>query len=267
MTHSVSTDSTFLIDRLQVNLAPNRAALGQRAARAAAATIRQLGQTQPFIHLIFAAAPSQNEFLDALVQEPAVPWPQVRAFHMDEYLGLPADAPQSFGRFLRERLFDRVPIHTVFYMDGNAPDLETERLRYSALLEQYPADLVCMGIGENGHIAFNDPHVADFNDVDLVKPVLLDEVSRRQQVHDGCFATLDAVPRQALTLTIPALVRPPHIVCMVPGAHKADAVYNTLTATPSEKHPATVLRAHPNATLFIDHDSAEKFLAGQLSRP
>lgn len=260
MTSPTPANPDFRVDTLQVNIAKNRPELGQRAARAVADSIRAMSQKQPFVTIIFASAPSQNEFLDALVRENDIDWQRVRAFHMDEYLGLPADAPQNFGLYLKQRLFDKVPVGDVFYINGNAADLETERQRYSALLEQYPADIVCLGIGENCHIAFNDPHVADFNDPDLVKPVQLDQTSRMQQVHDGCFATLEQVPEQALTLTIPALVRAPHLFCMVPGRHKAQAIYHTLVEAVSEKYPSTCLRLHPGTTLFIDQDSAELYL-------
>lgn len=250
----------FTVDQLQVRLFKTRQELGQDAAQAVARQIATLHQTQEFVNVIFASAPSQNEFLAALAEEADLAWNRIRAFHMDEYMGLPSDAPQSFGQYLRERLFDKVSIHEVFYLDGNATDLEQECGRYSALLKQYATDIVCMGIGENCHIAFNDPHVADFNDPALVKPVQLDLTSRMQQVHDGCFETLEQVPEWAMTLTIPALVRASHLFCMVPAAHKAEAIRHTLLDTISEQYPATILRSHPDATLFIDQDSASRYL-------
>ncbi|HEX9956026.1 MAG TPA: glucosamine-6-phosphate deaminase [Fibrella sp.] len=254
----------FTVDQLQVNVTGNRQELGLAAAQAVASQIRELQQTQPFVHIIFASAPSQNEFLDALSQQPGIEWSRIKAFHMDEYMGLPADAPQNFGLYLRQRLFANVPINEVFYIDGNAADAETECLRYSALLDQYPTDIVCLGIGENCHIAFNDPHVADFNDPHLVKMVQLDAMSRHQQVHDGCFASLDQVPEYALTLTIPALLRGRYLFCMVPASHKAEAINHTLVDAISEEYPATCLRSHPHAMLFIDHDSAATFLATRV---
>jgi glucosamine-6-phosphate deaminase len=254
------SNHSFNVDQLQVKLFKNRQELGQDAARAVAGKINEISQKQDFVNIIFASAPSQNEFLEALAQESGIDWNRVRAFHMDEYMGLPADAPQSFGQYLKQRLFDRLPIREVFYIDGNAVDLQQECRRYSALLEQYPTDIVCLGIGENCHIAFNDPHVADFNDPDLVKQVQLDLTSRLQQVHDACFESLDQVPEYALTLTIPALVRAPYLFCMVPARHKAEAIYHTLVDAISEKYPATILRSHPGATLFIDQDSARKYL-------
>jgi glucosamine-6-phosphate deaminase len=259
MISATIANQPFRVDQLQVNIAKDRPELGQRAAQVVGDTLRKLSQKQSFVNIIFASAPSQNEFLDALVRETDINWQRVRAFHMDEYLGLPADAPQNFGLYLKQRLFDKVPIGEVFYINGNAPHLETEWQRYSTLLSQYPTDIVCLGIGENCHIAFNDPHVADFNDPDLVKPVQLDQTSRAQQVHDGCFASLEQVPEQALTLTIPALIRAPHLFCMVPGPHKAQAIYHTLVDAVSEKYPSTCLRSHPDTTLFIDQDSAKLY--------
>ncbi len=255
----------FNVDQLQVNVAENRSELGKAAAQAVANQLRELLQSQPSASIVFASAPSQNEFLDTLSQESGIEWPRVRVFHMDEYVGLPADAPQNFGTYLKQRFFDKVAIHEVFYIDGNAADPEKECLRYSALLTRYPTDIVCLGIGENCHIAFNDPHVADFNDPYLVKKVQLDSMSRHQQVHDGCFASLDQVPEYALTLTIPALLRGRHLFCMVPAQHKAEAISHTLLDPVSETYPATCLRSHPHTTLFVDQDSAALFLANRAA--
>jgi glucosamine-6-phosphate deaminase len=260
MIPATPSSHSFNVDQLQVKLFKNRKELGLDAARAVADKIKEISLKQGFVNIIFASAPSQNEFLVALVQEAGIDWSKVRAFHMDEYMGLPADAPQSFGQYLKQRLFDKLPINEVFYIDGNSADLQKESRRYSALLDQYPTDIVCLGIGENCHIAFNDPHVADFNDPDLVKKVQLDLTSRLQQVHDACFESLEQVPEYALTLTIPALVRAPHLFCMVPARHKAQAIYHTLVDPISEKYPATILRSHPGTTLFIDEDSAGKYL-------
>ncbi|WP_266365764.1 glucosamine-6-phosphate deaminase [Tellurirhabdus rosea] len=245
-------------DLLLVRRFENRKLLGQQAAELAAARMRALLAGQESISMIFAAAPSQDEFLAALCEQPGIDWSRVIAFHMDEYVGLPEEAPQRFGNFLKTRLFDRVPFRAVHYLNGNAPDAAAECQRYSGLLRRHPADMVCMGIGENCHIAFNDPHVADFHDPHLVKVVDLDTACRQQQVNDGCFATFEAVPTHALTLTIPALVQAPAIFCMVPGIHKAPAVYHTLHDEITERYPSTILRRHPNAVLFIDNDSASR---------
>lgn len=243
-------------DRLALRLHPNRAQLGIKAALAVAERMRTLLNEQDTVAMIFAAAPSQQEFLENLRVQPDIDWGRVRAFHMDEYVGLPAEAPQGFGNFLRERLFDRVPFGEVYYLNGNAPDMEAECNRYAILLTQFPVDIVCMGIGENCHIAFNDPHVALFDDPVLVKVVDLDTACRQQQVNDGCFTHFDDVPTHALTLTVPALMQAPHVFCMVPGRNKAQAIAHTLQSDITELYPSTILRRHEDATLFIDADSA-----------
>ncbi len=260
MTTSTPSTYSFSVDKLRVWVAPNRQALGQQAGLAVADKIRALLQQQDFVNVIFASAPSQNEFLDTLAPEADIDWLRVRAFHMDEYIGLSANAPQTFGRYLKEKLFDKVSIRDVFYLDGNAPTPQQECRRYAALLEQYPTDITCMGIGENCHIAFNDPHVADFDDPVLVKTVDLDLTSRNQQVYDKCFDALEQVPTHALTLTIPALLRARHIFCMVPGTQKAEAINHTLADVVSETFPSTRLRNHADSRLFIDTDSGRKFL-------
>lgn len=236
----------------------NRTLLGEAAAQSVSHRMRALLAQQATINMIFAAAPSQQEFLAALCREPDIDWSRVNAFHMDEYVQLPDEAPQRFGNFLKRRIFDRVPFGAIHFINGNAPDLATECTRYSQLLQQNPVDIVCMGIGENCHIAFNDPHVAFFNDPVLVKVVDLDTACRQQQVNDGCFDHIDAVPTHALTLTIPALMQAPHIFCMVPGINKAPAVNHTLHSAISELYPSTILRQHNNAILFIDNDSASQ---------
>jgi len=246
----------FQKDRLQVRLFSDRRSLGVSAAADAAMAIRTMLAEKQALNIIFGAAPSQNEFLEALCQEKDIDWSKVNAFHMDEYLQLPADAPQGFGNFLKERIFGKLPFRSVNYLNGNCPNPEQECERYASLLRQYPADMVCLGIGENGHIAFNDPHVARFDDPALVKIVDLDEKCRMQQVNDGCFATLEEVPKYALTLTIPAMVSGKYMFCMVPAITKAWAVFSTLNEPVSEAIPATCLREHEHAVLYIDSDSA-----------
>lgn len=245
-------------NKLKVRIYDTRMEMGKHAAKDVAERLRELLSEQESVNMIFAAAPSQNEFLAALSVAKDIDWEKVNAFHMDEYIGLDENAPQRFGQFLRERLFDKVPFREVFYINGSALHPSEECSRYSTLLEKYPADIVCMGIGENGHIAFNDPHVADFNDPLAVKVIKLSEASRHQQVHDECFASIDEVPSAAITLTIPALVRPNFVYCMVPGATKARAVYHTLHGEIGERCPSTILRKHSNATLYLDKDSASE---------
>ena len=244
-------------DKLTIRTFPTRSEMGKEAAREAAAIIRDFLSYKEEVNIIFAAAPSQDDFLSALLEENPV-WRLVNAFHMDEYIGLDADAPQGFGNYLKHRFFDKASMKQVFYL-GNEPEADTpekEILRYTNLLKQYPPDITFMGIGENGHIAFNDPHVANFEDPDLVKVVDLDLACRQQQVNDGCFASLDQVPTHAYTLTIPALLKARYIFCIVPGARKAQAVYNTLSGDINESCPASILRTKYNATLYLDSDSA-----------
>lgn len=245
----------FQADTLTVRIYDDRLQLGADAAKMAAETVRRLLTQKDYVNIIFAAAPSQNEFLAALALEQNVDWRRIRAFHMDEYIGLPEGARQRFGSFLKEHFFDIVPLGETHYLLGDQKDPQAECRRYAELLLRFPADVVFMGIGENTHIAFNDPHVAHFNDPKMVKIVDLDQACREQQVHDGCFAKLEQVPEHALTLTVPALMKADHIFCMVPGKRKAQAVYHTLTDSVSERYPSTILRTHPSAILFIDRDS------------
>ncbi len=250
---------TIFKDKLQVNIYDNRVLLGADAAAIISSKIHELMKRQALVSIIFASAPSQNDFLAALITKP-IDWGRVVAFHMDEYIGLEKEAPQGFGVFLRDRLFSKVPIGQAHYMDGNAADPQAECDRYAALLARYPPDIVCLGIGENTHLAFNDPHVADFKDPAVVKVVDLDADCRTQQVNDGCFATLGDVPTHAITITIPALFNVPNAYAIVPTALKADAIFHTLNSEIAERYPSTILRRHPNAVLFVDKDSASRIV-------
>lgn len=243
-------------DNLSVRIFDSRDCMGESAAEDGAALLRHLLKVKGQVRAVFAAAPSQNEFLDALCKADGIDWSRVTAFHMDEYVSLAPDAPQRFGNFLKKAIFDRVPFHAVHYLDGNAADIEAECRRYAALLHEAPIDVVFLGIGENGHIAFNDPAVADFEDTQTVKVVDLDRTCRMQQVHDGCFAHLDEVPKQALTLTVPTLAHAAHHLCIVPGETKAQAVARTLDGAVDAACPATILRTCADATLYLDRDSA-----------
>jgi len=243
-------------NKLTVNIYENRALMGLAAADVVCNRIIKLLTEQEFVNIIFAAAPSQNEFLAALTESKTVEWSRINAFHMDEYIGLPKNDAHTFAYFLHGKIFSQLNFHSINYINGNAGDLNGECDRYAKLLQQYPADIVCMGIGENGHIAFNDPHVADFNDPLKVKIVTLDTACRQQQVNDGCFAELSEVPEQALTLTIPALTSAKYVYCMVPGPKKAKAVCNTVYADIMEDYPSTILRRHDNGILFLDEDSS-----------
>lgn len=247
----------FFISKLTVKAYSTREDMGRNAAIDVASRIRKIAEQKGEVNMVFAAAPSQNEFLEELTSIDGICWDKINAFHMDEYIELDSCAPQAFGQFLKERLFSVKNFKSVHYIDGNASDMEAECRRYAALLSEYKPDIVCMGIGENGHIAFNDPWVADFEDKRSVKTVKLDDVCRWQQVHDGCFFSIDEVPTHAVTLTIPVLTGAKYIFCVVPARSKAQAVFNTLYGNISEACPASILRRHKNAVLYCDKDSAQ----------
>ncbi|MBO5945780.1 MAG: glucosamine-6-phosphate deaminase [Clostridia bacterium] len=246
----------FYVDKLNVRAYDNRTLMGEAAARDISAKIRELLSEKEYINMIFAAAPSQNDVLLALVNDKSIDWSRVNAYHMDEYVGLDKDAPQGFGNFLKAHIFGLVPFKSVNYIDCSATDAEAECERYTALLKAAPTDIVVMGIGENGHIAFNDPGVADFNDPVAVKVAKLDEVCRNQQVNDGCFASIDLVPTHAITLTVPTLVSAPWLFCIVPAPTKANAVKRTLQGQICDECPATILRTQDNAILYLDEKSS-----------
>lgn len=206
--------------------------------------------------VIFATGNSQLAFLDQLVaQAEAVDWTHVTAFHLDEYIGLPQSHPASFRRYLREKLFARLPFAAVHLLDGEAADPQAECDRYAALLDAAPIDLACIGIGENAHLAFNDPP-ADFDTSARVHVVTLDDACRRQQVGEGHFASMEAVPAQALSLTVPMILSAGAISCVVPDARKAQAVHCALRGPITPDCPASALRRHPHCHLFLDTESA-----------
>ena len=241
---------TRRFDSLEVHQHTDRAALGVAAARGVAAAIAARGEAR----VVFACAPSQDEFLAALLAQ-RVDWAKVTVFHMDEYVALPALHPASFRSYLRGHLLAHIVPRAVHLICAEA-DAAGEATRYAALLAERPLDLVCLGIGENGHLAFNDPPVADFADPAPVKLVALDDACRRQQVHDGCFPALDAVPTHALTLTIPALLSAREISCVVPGGRKAQAVREALLGPIATSCPASILRTHPRVVLHLDEAAA-----------
>lgn len=251
----------FTADKLDVRVYDTRRAMGEAAGNDIADTVRALLAKKDEISMIFAAAPSQNETLETLVAAKGIDWSRVNAYHMDEYIGLDPDAPQRFGRFLMNAIFDKLPFKSVNLIDCAGSSPEAECRRYGDLLKNTHIDIVVLGIGENGHIAFNDPPVADFADKEIIKPVSLDEVCRNQQVNDGCFASLDEVPHTALTLTVPTLFHADHLFCSVPAATKADAVFHTVTDKEiCEKCPATIMRRHAHAVLYCDADSGSRIL-------
>jgi glucosamine-6-phosphate deaminase len=239
---------------MEVNVFDSRKEMGEAAAKVVASKILELLSIKESIRMVFAAAPSQNEFLESLVNLKDIPWNRITAFHMDEYLGLSKDHSALFANFLKDKIFDKVPFREIHLIDGNN-DPESEGLRYATLIEASTIDIVCMGIGENGHIAFNDPPVALFNDPATVKKVELDEACRQQQVNDGCFPYLENVPKHALTLTIPALLNAGFISCVVPGKNKKEALQKSLNGIIQTQCPASILRIHGDCHLFTDKDA------------
>ncbi len=247
---------TFKKDELLVKIFPTREEMGAVAASDIKAKFKELLEKKEEINVIFAAAPSQNDVLKSLAEDKEIEWNRINAYHMDEYIGLSKDAPQGFGNFLKDHIFGLAPFKSINYIDCTASDPEKEAERYSKVLLENPTDVVIMGIGENGHIAFNDPPVADFNDKKVVKPVKLDEICRNQQVNDGCFKTIDEVPTHALTLTVPTLMSAPYLFCIVPAPTKANAVKATLEGPIGEVCPATALRLHKDSILYLDGASS-----------
>lgn len=246
---------------------PDRVEMGVSAARSAAATLRAAIADRGSARMIAAAAPSQLDVYRALATEPGIDWSKVTVLHMDEYTGLDAEAPQRFGNWLREHLLRPLPAAPTFH--AMRPELGAEQTvaEYTALLAEAPIDLVCLGIGVNGHIAFNDPPEARFDDEAPVRIVALDEASRVQQVDDECFDTLGDVPTHALTLTIPALLSGAHLVCAVPDARKAEAVRALVEEPVTEAWPCTVLRHHTRCEVHVDRDAASLIpLAGPARR-
>jgi len=237
-----------------VHIDESREAMGAHAAAEIAREIRACLAKQSGVRVIFAAAPSQSEMLSALIRERNIDWRRVTAFHMDEYLDLPEDAPQRFGLWLRNAVFDHLPFAAVHLIEPG-DDPAAACAVYAAKLAAAPIDIVCCGIGTNGHLAFNDPP-ADFDDPVTVKIVELDPECRQQQVDDSCFAKLSEVPTRAITVTIPGLLACGAIFCVVPGALKKNAVRRALTEPVNPMCPATALRLHPNCSIYLDRDSA-----------
>jgi len=249
---------TRRIENLTVSVHPDRTAMGRAAAALARETIAAAQAARGIARVVFACAPSQDEFLAALVNgEPGPDWARVEVFHLDEYVGMDAASPASFRNYLQRHLLDQIPATYAFHpLRGEAPDPAAECARYAALLEAGPLDLVCLGFGENGHLAFNDPPVADFADPAQVKVVELDEACRRQQVNDGCFPQLAAVPTHALTLTLSAIQRAQVIIGVVPGPRKAAAVKAALLGPITTACPASILRRHRATHLHLDDAAA-----------
>ncbi len=247
---------SFDVEKLHVVAAENRNEMARLSAEHVSGLINKLLNEKEEIRMVFAAAPSQNEFLEELTMDREIDWSRITAFHMDEYIGLPADSTELFSKYLTDHIFSKVNFKQVHFINSQANDKTAECKRYESLLKEYAIDIVCMGIGENGHIAFNDPPVADFNDPYFVKIIELDEKDKAQQVNDAGFKTIEEVPSTAYSLTVPALMAGTYLNVVVPGIRKAEAVKNTLYSSITTRCPATILRTHPNAVLFLDKESA-----------
>jgi len=247
------------VEKLKVKITDNRLQMGKLAAEEVSELIKKILKQQDEIRIVFAAAPSQNEFLAEFVKM-NLEWNRIIAFHMDEYIGLEDNAEQLFSRYLTNNIFGKVNFKKVNLLKSKNENPADECKRYSDLLSEKSIDIVCMGIGENGHIAFNDPPVADFNDKEKVKMVELDDACRQQQVNDGCFASFDEVPKTAISLTVPMLMSAGCLSIVVPGERKANAVYKTLYSNISTECPSTILRTHSNAVLYLDDLSSKKII-------
>ncbi len=247
------------VDTLPISIYQTNEAMGEAAGKAAGQIIQQTIQEKGTARIIIATGNSQLTFLQTLRQMDGIDWSKVTIFHMDEYVGLAPGHSASFPDFLQRHILDHISapaaFHPVIARDGH---LETDCADYAALLKAHPIDFCAMGIGENGHIAFNDSPFAEFNDPVWVKVVKMDDVSRRQQVGEGHFGGLDEVPTHAITLTIPALLAAKHVLCIVPEARKANAVYDTLHGPITESCPASIMRQNSHVHLYLDAESAAK---------
>ncbi len=252
--------SIFNVEKLKVNVYSDRRSTGKQAASVVRDRIGGLLSHEENVRIIFAAGPSQNEFLEEMTLVEGIDWSRVVAFHLDEYVGVRKDSKDSWGNFLKERIFAKLNFKEIHYLNPEPTDLTKECERYAALIKEAPIDIVCLGIGENCHIAFNDPGVANFSDPRVVKVVDLDQTCRQQQVNDGCFTSVADVPKQAMTMTIPPLLSAHFLSVVVPGPTKSTAVFRTLKGEISTNCPASILRRHEDAVLFLDVDSASKVL-------
>jgi glucosamine-6-phosphate deaminase len=256
MLNAMTSAAAVAYGEAQVFVHPDVMTMARAAADQVAATMRAAVAARGVVHAMFATGNSQLDFIDLLVtQTPDVPWSDTVVFHMDEYVGVGPDHPAGFGRWIRQRIVDRTSPRAAYYVEGLG-DASAECDRYAGLLARFPLDLCCLGIGENGHLAFNDPPVADFNDPLDVKVVELDVPCRQQQVNEGHFPDLATVPTHALTVTIPALLRARAVLAIVPEARKAEPVRAALIGPISTSCPASALRTIPHATIHLEPASA-----------
>ena len=245
------------LSNIDVNVYPTKVAVGLAAGAAIEKKIIELQVVQDEVRIIFAAAPSQDETIEYLAKSKLIDWSKIHAFNMDEYMGLPPDSIQLFSNYLQERLFSKVNIGAINVINTVGEVVDSMN-SFEVKLTEKPIDIVCLGIGENGHIAFNDPPVANFNDSKVIKIVKLDKLCRQQQVNDKCFETIEKVPKEAITLTIPALMSGKFLYCVVTGSVKANAVKCTLSGPVEESCPASVLRTHPHCEFYLDKEAFSK---------
>jgi len=239
---------------MKTEIFENKLELGRAAADKATEIIKRSISERGTSYLIAATGASQFEFLDVLVAKP-IDWSKVVFFHLDEYVGLPANHPASFRCYLKERIINRVRPQAFHLIHGEAADPQAECRRLGQLIAEVIIDAAFVGIGENGHLAFNDPP-ADFLTEEPYIVVDLDEACRRQQVGEGWFKTIEEVPRQAISMSIRQIMKAQKVLCMVPDQRKAEAVKRTLESEVSPLRPASILQSHPNAYLYLDRESA-----------
>jgi glucosamine-6-phosphate deaminase len=249
------TMQSFQKDKLTVRIYESEENMGAAAAGFVVDRLESAFSEKGSANLILATGTSQFSFLEALKQKD-LDWTKVTVFHLDEYKGISDQHPASFRKYLKERILDTVRPSKTYLIQGDATNLDEEIKNYEELLKKHPVDVACIGIGENGHIAFNDPPVADFDDPSLVKVVNLDEACRMQQMGEGWFPSLKDVPEEAVTLTIPAILNARTISCVVPHKRKSGAVRNAIHGPVSTECPASILRSHPDTVLFLDPESA-----------
>lgn len=241
----------------KMTISPCRKAMGVAAGICGERILCSLLEEKAHVRVIMGSAPSQDDILAYLRNSKKIDWTRIEVFHMDEYVGISPDDKAAFSNYLCRTLLDYVPIGAFHRIIADTREPEEICKEYGALLNEAPIDLVFLGIGENGHIAFNDPAMADLRDPLTMKVVQLDDACRMQQVHDGCFPTIDAVPKQAVTLTVPTLLKGSHLVCTVPTIRKNNACLRLVMGSISAACPATAMRIHPDANIFMDNESGK----------
>jgi glucosamine-6-phosphate deaminase len=247
---------SFTVDSLSVEVYPSASVLAENVAKVVQVYLRSLLERQGKARILLATGSSQIEFLNILIGLGEIDWSKITCFHLDEYLGITADHPASFRGYMREKVERRINLEKFHYIEGDAEEPFQQSDRYSKLLKSQPIDLCCLGLGENGHLGFNDPSVANFEDTYDVKLVKLDDINRQQQVKQGNFPDIDKVPQYAFTVTLPMICRAEKIICLAPETRKAKVVKQMLQGEITTKCPATILRKQPQASLFLDIDSA-----------